>query len=212
MTKPPHKDTRTPERPWAAGVFIAASVVLLFLGFYRNQWNVVREKKFKEFQQDSESLVIARMVELRQYGLLAQNGLLGWGDVNPKDLNQVDYDHQYDIFLSAGRFSSYSLYKSTSGLQGLAFNAMHGASPFTPATDLRNFRAGVALLLALVLGAFIAWGFQEFGWITAATLLLHDPGVAVDHIVRTQPLLLHLGLVPTAGPHCWLPRLDFSAP
>ena len=55
------------------------SVVALFLGFYRNQWSVVREKRFKEFQLDSESLVIARMVESRQHGILSHNALLGLG-------------------------------------------------------------------------------------------------------------------------------------
>ena len=75
-------------RRLAAALFLTATVVVLFLGFYRNEWSVVREKRFREFQLDSESLVIARMVESRQHGILSQNGLLGWGDADPNDLNQ----------------------------------------------------------------------------------------------------------------------------
>ena len=159
-------------RGLATGLLLACCVVVLFLGFYRNQWSVVREKRFKEFQLDSESLVIARMVESRQHGIFSHNALLGWGDADPSDLNQSDYDHQYDMFLSGGSFGTYSLYKSASGAQAFLFSAMHQISPFAPAIDLRNFRALVALLLALVLGAFIAWAFHEFGWTTAVFLVL----------------------------------------
>ena len=66
-------------RWFGIGCLFLFSSALLFLGFYRNQWNVMREKKFKEFQTDSESLVIARMVESRQNGLGSENGLLGLG-------------------------------------------------------------------------------------------------------------------------------------
>ena len=148
------------------------SALLLFLGFYRNQWNVVREKKFKEFQLDSESLVIARMVQSRQHGLLAQNALLGWGDVNPLDLNASDYTHQYDVFLSGRAFTTYSLYKSASGSQALLLGMLHQNSPFSPAIDLRNFRALWALLLAAVLSLFVVWTFREFGPSTALVVLV----------------------------------------
>lgn len=150
----------------SATVFLLCMAVF-FLGFYRNHWNVVREKKFRGFQLDSESLVIARMVESRQHSLFSQSGLLGWGDVNPLDLNQSDYDHQYEVFLSGGAFDSYSQYKSASGAQGLIFGVLQQISPFTPATDLRIFRALVALLLAAVISGYILWTFQEFGPATA---------------------------------------------
>jgi hypothetical protein len=154
-----------------ASVFLL-STLLLFLGLYRNQWNVVREKKFKEFQMDSESLVIARMVETRQTSLLSENGLLGWGDANPLDLNESDYLHQYDVYLSGGRFNTYSLYKSVSGFQGLFFSTLDRLSPNLPAINLRNFRALEALLFALSLSVFVLWVFKEFGWLTAVFLLI----------------------------------------
>lgn len=157
------------------GIFIACTVIL-FLGFYRNQWDVVRDKKFKAFQLDSESLVIARMVESRQHGPFSRSGLLGWGDANPLDLNQSDYDHQYDVFLSGGAFNSYSLYKSASGAQGLIFSALQQVSRLAPATDLRNFRVLMALLLAAVISGYVVWTSHEFGLVTglfvAATVIV----------------------------------------
>jgi hypothetical protein len=153
-------------------VFFFVAAGLLFLGFYRNQFGVVREKKFKEFQLDSESLIMARLVESRQAGLLSQNGLLGWGDANPQDLNQSDYAHQYDVYLSGDNFQSYSLYKSVSGTQGFFFGVMDRLSPFSPAQNLRNFRALEALLLALTLSTFGLWALSEFGILAAAFWIL----------------------------------------
>jgi hypothetical protein len=148
------------------------SMILLFLGFYRDQWGVVREKKFKEFQTDSESLVMARMVESRQNGILSENGLLGWGDVHLPDLNESDYAHQYDVYLAGGDFQTYSLYKSLSGAQAMFFSLLDGLSPFPPALNLRDFRVLVALLFASTLSVFILWIRHEFGWLASLLVLV----------------------------------------
>jgi hypothetical protein len=154
----------------------AISVVPLFLGFYRNQWGIVREKKFKSFQLDSESLVIARLVESRQAGVVSENGLLGWGDADPANLNDSDYNHQYDVYLSGQHFGTYSLYKSVSGFQAMLFGIMDGVSPFSPAENLRNYRALEALLFAITVSAFVLWVLWELGlfpalFVVAAILL-----------------------------------------
>lgn len=153
-------------------LFFVLSLVLLFLGLYRNQWNVVREKKFTNFQKDSESLVAARMVESRQRGLFAENGLLGWGDADPLNLNESDYNHQYEVYLGGGNFQTYSLYKSTGGWQAMFFSALDRLSPFSPSVNLRNFRALTALLFAVTLSMFAFWILHEFGWLTAILVLL----------------------------------------
>lgn len=157
---------------WLRVGALLLSTLVLFLGFYRNQWEVVREKKFKQFQLDSESLVIARMVESRQHGIASENGLLGWGDADPLDLNESDYQHQYDVYLSGGTFQSFALYKSVSGLQGMLFSTLDRLSPFSPAINLRNFRALEALLFALTLSIFAVWTLDEFGVVTATFVLV----------------------------------------
>jgi hypothetical protein len=157
-------------------VLFLGSTILLFLGFYFDYWGAVPTDEFLEFQRDSESLVMARMVESRQSGLFAHNALLGWGDSDPLDLAAEDYLHQYEIFLSDQGFQTYSLYKSASGGQALLLSALREISPFRPEIDLRNFRALLALLLALSLSLFIAWLGEEFGvftalFVTATTLV-----------------------------------------
>jgi hypothetical protein len=149
-----------------AALFLV-STVLLFLGFFLNQWGAAPSDEFVNFQRDSESLVMARMVESRQNGLFAHNALLGWGDADPLDLADDDYLHQYDIFLSDRGFQFYALYKSASGGQALLLSGLHELSPFPSAVDLRNFRGLVALLLAVSVSLFIAWLGHEFGVFTA---------------------------------------------
>ena len=152
--------------------FLFCALVLIFLGLYRNQWNVVREKKFKSFQTDSESLVMARLVETRQNGIFSYNGLLGWGDANPLNLKSNDYQHQYDIYLTDQNFQNYSLYKSISGFQAMFWGALDRLSPWSPAVNLRNFRALEALLFGLTLTLFLSWILYEFGWLPAVAVLL----------------------------------------
>lgn len=152
--------------------FTLAAGLVLFLGLYRNEWSVVRDKKFKTFETDSESLVIARLTESRQRGPLSENALLGWGDANPLDLNQSDYTHQYDVYLSGQHFQTYSLYKSVSGTQGLLFSALDSLRPLSPATNLRDYHVLVALVLAGSLSLLFAWVLLEFGWFAAVVLLI----------------------------------------
>jgi len=146
------------------------------MGFFSNQWRAVPDSDFLAFQHDSESLVMARMVESRQNGLFAHNALLGWGDADLPNLTEDDYQHQFDAFMSGQPFRSYSLYKSASGGQALLFSALHELSPFPPQVDLRSFQALVALLLAVSISLFIGWLDEEFGlftalFVTATTLL-----------------------------------------
>lgn len=60
-------------------LFLLLASSLLFLGYYRNQWQAARPKKFNTFQKDVESYILARMVISRQSGLLSYGGPLGWG-------------------------------------------------------------------------------------------------------------------------------------
>ncbi|MDO8755332.1 MAG: hypothetical protein Q7J80_15650, partial [Anaerolineales bacterium] len=128
----------------------ALALLLLFLGFYRNQWRLVGMDRFSAFQRDSESLVLGRMVHARQAGLLADGALLGWGDAVTPDLNSSDYDHQFDVYLAGADFENFMVYKSQSGLQATVFSALDAVFPLSPSTHLRAFRALTSLLTALV--------------------------------------------------------------
>ena len=157
---------------WKIVFMFVLSTVLLFLGFDRNQWHLSPAESYSSFQQDSESLVLGRMVESRQAGLFSEGALLGWGDAASPDLNVSDYDHQYQVYLSGGKFSSYMTYESQSGMQAAFFSLLDRLSPFSSALNLRLFRAFTSLMTALTLSALIVWFFLEFGWITAFTVLV----------------------------------------
>ena len=141
--------------------------VFLFLGFYRNQWNVVRDKKFSLFQKDVEAYVIARMVLTRQSTLSSNGGLLGWGDVDPKDVNEDDYQYQYETYLNGGTFQTYLTKESHPGFQGIFFSILDRVSPMSPSNNLRLFRGMTAGLFAFVLTGIIIWFAFETGWLPA---------------------------------------------
>lgn len=144
----------------------------LFLGFYRNQWHMASKKKFSLFQKDVEGYVIARMVWTRQNGLLSNGGLLGWGDVNPEDVNEDDYQNQYKVYLQGLSFKTYWQKESHPGFQGLFFSILDRLSPFTPLNNYRLFRMFTSGLFALTLTGLIGWFYQETGWLSALFVLL----------------------------------------
>lgn len=152
-------------------LFYILSTALLFLGFYRNQWNAVRPGKFNKFQQDSESLVLGRMVETRQSGLFSHGALMGRGNVLVTEAVEERYTKQYDAYFEKSGFSTYNLYQSQSGGQAFLFGALDLLSPFTPHENLRVFRVMAALLLALTLSVFLLWVLKEFGLLAAFLVL-----------------------------------------
>jgi hypothetical protein len=124
---------------------------LLFLGFYRNQWQMARPKKFSSFQKDVESYIIGRMVLTRQSGIFSQGGLPGWGDVDPENINESDHEHQYDAYFEGRAFGSYWVKKSHPGFQGIFFSLLDRSSPFSPR---------------------VLWFYAEFGKISALLVLV----------------------------------------
>lgn len=155
-----------PSRLGPVLLFILASS-LLFLGFYRNQWQMVRPKKFSLFQKDVEAYVIARMVLTRQSQLISDGGLLGWGDVIPGDIHEEDYQYQYDTYLKGLSFQTYWSKKSHPGFQGIFFSILDRLSPFSPTNNLRLFRMLASGLFAVTLTGLILWFYQEIGWLSA---------------------------------------------
>jgi hypothetical protein len=150
----------------------AVCFTLLFLGFYRNEWQMAGRKKFSLFQKDVEGFVVAKMVITRQKGLLCDGGLLGWGDVMPSKVAEQDYQNQFDTYLKEEEFNTYVIYESQPGFQGIFFSVLDKVSPFSPSNNLRLFRAFVSFLLAMVMVDIIGWFYVELDWFPAFLVFL----------------------------------------
>ncbi len=128
---------------------------------------MVGKNKFSLFQKDVESYVIARMVLTRQSGLFSNGGLLGWGDVTPEDVNEEDYQNQYDTYLKGLSFQTYWPKESHPGFQGIFFSILDRVSPFSPSTNLRLLRMFASGLFAMTLTYLILWFYAELGGLSA---------------------------------------------
>jgi hypothetical protein len=145
-------------------LFVLLAFTGMFLGFHRNQWDMARPKKFSTFQKDVEAYVIGRLVLTRESGVFASGGLLGWGDVNPSDINDEDYQYQYDAYLTGLSFQTYLPKESHPGFQGIFFSLLDRLSPFSASTNLRIFRGLASALLAATLTGLLVWFYRNLGW------------------------------------------------
>ena len=141
-----------------------------------------------------------------EHGILSHNGLLGGGDVDLEDLNESDYDHQYDVFLSGASFGTYSLYKSASGAQALALQLSAPDQPVCAGDRPAQLpRPGCAAACLSSRRCSSPGFFAEFGWLDRRLPVVTTRPFAVDHVVWAQPFLLHLGFVPAPRPDSRLP-------
>jgi len=148
-------------------------IVLLFListgmfslSFYRNQWGIADQSWFQDFQRDSESYILGRLVKSRQEGILSSSGLPGKGD-------GLSVEGQYQAYLHQDQFLDYEPYKSQIGLQGMVMSLLDRISPLDPEQNLSLFYGLTALLSGLVLSAIIFWFYNEFGLFTAAVVFI----------------------------------------
>jgi len=152
--------------------YISKPILIVFLtlliltpGFYRNQWLAAGKQWFYDWRKIQEGMVIARIVESRETGVLSHGGLLGFGCAATSncDWESFDLDQGYMIYRENGRFQSYSPYTSHPGLQGVIFSLFELATNFSPSLNLRLFHGAISLLSAFVLGLFIYWIFKELG-------------------------------------------------
>jgi len=52
------------------------SILILFLGFYKNLWQVVDQQAFTGFQRDAENRIYGRIIESRDKGMFSDGALL----------------------------------------------------------------------------------------------------------------------------------------
>ena len=147
----------------------AIPILLLFLGFLFNLWQVAEQQWFKNHQRDTESLVIGRMVKSGQDGIFSDGGLNGAGMINNVQQDWItsnQIDNQYAAYLNSGSFNTFSTYMSQPGGQGMIFSLFDRLIPLSPRIKLWSFYVLTALLSAIALTTIIGWFYEEFGgWV-----------------------------------------------
>jgi hypothetical protein len=159
-------------------VLLVLSVVVLFLGFYRNQWNVADQDWFDSFYLDGQAHVIGRLVKSRQDGIFSSAGLPG--DVVPADVDYEGYGlydpplvaFQYRAYMENLVFDRFWTYTSQIGFQGMFFSLLDRLTMTSAEQNLALFKALTSLLSALALTAIIAWFFAQFGLFVSVVVLL----------------------------------------
>lgn len=151
-------------------VFLLA-VLLLTLGFYRNQWQAAGRKWFYDWKVSSDVMLVARLVWSRQAGVWADGALLGLGD-GQWPMNAELGAHQYDAYLNNGQFRTYWTYNSVIGAQGSVFSLIDRFTGFASGLDLKLFRGLTALLSAIMIALIAAWFWNEFGGLPALLVLV----------------------------------------
>ena len=156
---------------WIKAILLfVIAVILLTLGFYRNEWKAAGKKWFYDWQRSRDFWVIGRVAWSQQNGVFSDGALLGIGDGGwPPSLEVID--HQFEVYLNGGQFDSFWTYTSAPGFQGILYSLIDQAIDFDPAFNLKLFRGFTALLTALILAALVTWFYLEFGVLAAVFAL-----------------------------------------
>ncbi|MCP1997198.1 hypothetical protein [Flavobacterium sp. HSC-61S13] len=151
--------------------FFTAVFILFTVVFYTNFFGRL-DGDFKNFQRDSESLIIGRLALSEREGVFYENGLPGC---------YKDYlTDQYRIF-EDGIYADkedFDTYNSQNGGQGILFSILNKISPFSNSENLVGFYMITATLLALFFTLFLFWVRSKYGFLTVlislCLLLLSD--------------------------------------
>jgi hypothetical protein len=143
------------------------SMLLLFCGFYNNQWHVAEQNWFVSHQHDMESYVVGRVAKSHQSGIFSRGGLLGIGNRSEKGPRYRDglwvFDYQYAAYLNNLPLKSFTIYKSQIGGQGILFSTLSKVIRLAPRLKLTLFYTIASLLSAAVLSLIILWFYRECG-------------------------------------------------
>jgi len=163
-----------PPRTTKSLIIFGVSLLLLHLGFSSNTWRISEEARFLSHQQDSESLVLGRLVKSRQDGVSAAGGLTGAGipnDIHRDWITSEQVSDQYAAYLDGSRFDDYSPYLSQTGGQGMLLSLLDRILPLPPPETLELFHSLTSLLSAAAFRLIVVWFYLEFGLLTSGVVL-----------------------------------------
>ncbi len=148
----------------------------MYLSFGHNIFHAVNPEKFYSTGSTSDALVIGRLVESRERGLISGEGRMGRFIGNEGDLDKNRDSNQTNFYLGAIRGDEYSYthYDSQFGAQGMLFSSIDSILAqfdIDAETRLIIFHTLLALLFSLILTCLLVIIYDDIG-LTASALIL----------------------------------------
>ncbi|KPJ92280.1 MAG: hypothetical protein AMJ55_10005 [Gammaproteobacteria bacterium SG8_15] len=152
-------------------ILFLVSLLAMFLSFNFNIFQAVNSDKFDNYQYNSESLVIGRLVKSRKDGVFSSEGRMGryMGFEGDHHLNQTK------LFVGDLTGGDYEEYDSQVGIQGILLSQLDVVLEkigFKPIARLAIYHGIVSLLFALVLSTIIVILYFDIGVEASYFLLL----------------------------------------
>jgi hypothetical protein len=141
--------------------YLVATLAFTF-NFKVNVFNSAADRFFANFQRDSESLVVGRLLLSERYGLTERAGFPGWTHPMPDVRNK--YQFQYDAHRQGLDFDRFEPYYSQPGMQAFLAGVMCKITGWKGDRALNELQWITALCSALAFVAFLVWTKTTFGW------------------------------------------------
>ncbi|TEB16172.1 hypothetical protein Psfp_01600 [Pelotomaculum sp. FP] len=150
--------------------FFLTCLLVLFVSFRMNFFHVAESNWFNNNQLDSESLVLGKILDARENGIMRSYGL-GWYS-DEKDLRMAWLDYRNTYLNNKSANKKLNPYTSQVGLQGFVFSTFDKIIPVTEKFKLHFFYDLNSFLLALILTLIVTWLTKEFNVFIGIVLLI----------------------------------------
>jgi len=151
-------------------LFYCIIFLTLTLNFKMNIAGSANAGFFNNFQFDTESMVVGRLIYSERYGLFSHAGFLGWIEPVPAGKNYFWY--QYEAYQDPKDFDTYKAYYSQPALQAFIYGVLCRITGLNGYSALDFFKWLVSMFNALIFVVFIKWIQRRWGWATALFTLL----------------------------------------
>ena len=172
--------------------FFVINLLIMTSLFNSNSFNTVSPTLFKNFQIDSESLIIGRLIKSKNDGVFSEGGFLGWNHPNESLLKKETkvvfqrfggwgyevpyktskYLYQYDTFENNYNVRAYEKYFSQTGGQALIYNLLGRTFGITENELISLCHFLNSFLLAIILSFFLMWITTNFGILPSLVSLI----------------------------------------
>jgi len=150
------------------------SIIILTLSFQFNIFNAAPEHFFRQFQNDSESLVIGRIIKTHEDGYFSNAGFMGRYKTESSFPYREFIKYQFDTYLNGDiPESPFIQYTSSTGIQGFFYGMIDSVATKIgiKSGEKRYFinKVTTSLLSSVVLSLFVIFSLKYFGLSAAIT-------------------------------------------